>query len=101
MRDVYQQVVKLVDWLMCVPVASAEAERSFSKLRRVKTWLRSTMSERWLSDLLVCHVHQQKLHKVDISRVMKAFVVTDDIRQRVFGDMQYKVYTRMAACQLV
>ena len=84
-RDIYQEVVKLVDWLLCVPVASAEAERSFSKLRHVKTWLRSTMSERRLSDLMVCHVHQQKLNEVDISRAMKAFVVTDDSRRRVVG----------------
>ena len=83
----YPHVTRLVDWLLCVPVASAEAERSFSKLRRVKSWLRSTMTESRLSDLLVCHVHQRLLDKVDVSRVMKSFIVTDDNRRRAFGDV--------------
>ena len=65
----------------------AEAERSFSKLRRVKSWLRSTMVESRLSDLLVCYVHQRMLDGVDIARVMRSFIATDDNRRRAFGDV--------------
>ncbi|KAF0312260.1 hypothetical protein FJT64_016987 [Amphibalanus amphitrite] len=86
LRDIYVETVKFLDVLVCVAVSSAEAERCFSKLRRVKSWLRSTMTEKRLSDLLICHVHQELLDRVEIAKVVKAFV-TDDHRRRVFGDV--------------
>ena len=70
-------VTKLVDWLLCASVASVEAERSFNKLRRVKK-LRSTMTKSHLFDLFVCHVHRQLLDDVDVARVMRSFIATDD-----------------------
>ena len=38
-----------------------EAERSFSGLRRLKTWLRSTMMQKRLNGIAVCHIHQERL----------------------------------------
>ena len=43
-RGLFVQVEILVRLLMVVPISSAEAERSFSAIRRLKTWLRSTIS---------------------------------------------------------
>ena len=40
-----------------LPITSAEAERSFSLMRRLKTALRSTMAEEHLSDLAVIAIH--------------------------------------------
>lgn len=85
-RELYAETAKLLDILRCIPVSSSEAERSFSKLRRLKTWLRNSMGERRLSDLLVCHIHQTLLDEVDEENVVKAFVAGDDARRRVFGD---------------
>ena len=85
-KELYAETVKLLNILRCVPVSSSEAERSFSKLRTLKTWLRNRMGERRLSDLLVCHVHQTLLDEVDPEQVIRAFVAADDVRRRVFGD---------------
>ena len=85
-KELYAETAKLLDIIRCVPVSSAEAERSFSKLRRLKTWLRNSMGERRLSDLLVCHIHQSLLDQVDDERVVRAFVSVDDTRRKVFGD---------------
>lgn len=42
-------------WLLYViPVLSAEAGRCFSALRRLKTWLRSTMTKMRLNNAAVC-----------------------------------------------
>ena len=41
------------------PCTTCTIERSFSTLRRVKTWLRSTMSESRLSGLCMLSVHKQ------------------------------------------
>ena len=45
LRGEYSEVEKLVRLLLVSPASSAEAERSFSTLRRLKTWLRSTMTQ--------------------------------------------------------
>jgi len=56
----FPQVTTLLKLLLVSPASSAEAERSFSALRRLKTWLRSTMTYTRLNAVSVCHVHQQK-----------------------------------------
>jgi len=56
----FPQVTTLLKLLLVSPAPSAEAERSFSALRRLKTWLRSTMTDTRLNAVSVCHVHQQK-----------------------------------------
>jgi len=45
LRGEYKKVEKLVRLLLVTPASSAEAERSFSALRRLKTWLHSTMTQ--------------------------------------------------------
>ena len=66
LRAEYSEVEKLVCLLLVSPAASAEAERSFSTLRRLKTWLRSTMTQQRLNSLAVCHVHQEVLDLVNV-----------------------------------
>ena len=57
-RGEYDEIEKLVRLLIVCPASSAEAERSFSALRRLKTWLRSSMTQTRLNAVAVCHVHQ-------------------------------------------
>ena len=38
---------------------SCEAERSFSALRRIKTFLRTTMEEERLNSLALLHIHRE------------------------------------------
>ena len=53
--SLYPEIYNQFKLYLVVPVASAGAERSFSTLRRVRTWMRSTMTEDWLSSLaLMC-----------------------------------------------
>ena len=44
MRSTFSEFEKLVQLLMVCPCSSVDAERSFSALRRLKTWLWSTTS---------------------------------------------------------
>ena len=57
-RSEYSEVEKLVCLLLVCPASSAEAERSFSALRRLKTWLRSTMTQTRLNSVAACHIYQ-------------------------------------------
>jgi len=46
---------------LSLPVTTATIERSFSTLRRVKTWLRSTISKSRISSLCMLSIHRQKI----------------------------------------
>ncbi len=64
-RGLFDQVETVARFLLVVPVSSAESERSFSSLRRLKTWLHSTMTQIHLNSVAVCHVHKDKLDRVN------------------------------------
>ena len=53
----FPNIRKMLVRVMVLPVTSCEAERSFSTLRRVKTYLRSTMAQERLSGLALLNIH--------------------------------------------
>jgi len=73
-RGLFSQVEALVRLLLVIPASSAEAERSFSPLRRLKTWLRSSMTQTRLNNVAICHVHQNKLDTLDLEGICQSFV---------------------------
>ncbi len=81
-RGLFDQVEVLVRILLVVPVSSCEAERSFSALRRLKTWLRATMGQDRLNSLLVCNVHKDKLDNLNINNICQEFVGPSDTRKK-------------------
>jgi hypothetical protein len=58
--------------LLTMPVASATAEISFSVLRRLKTYVRSTMKNDRLSSLGLMHINRD--FEVDVYKAMEVFV---------------------------
>ncbi|XP_050066070.1 zinc finger MYM-type protein 1-like [Aphis gossypii] len=59
----YPNIKKLLQIIACLPISVASAERSFSTLRRLKTWLRSKMGQDRLCGLALLHIHRE----IDIS----------------------------------
>jgi predicted RNA-binding protein YlxR (DUF448 family) len=57
--------------LVTLPVSTASAERSFSTLRRLKTWLRSRMTEERLTGLALMNIHRDI--PVDVDKVIDRF----------------------------
>ena len=55
--DFYPNLFTLMQILCILPVSSAECERSFSALTRLKTYLRSTMEQSRLSSLALIMIH--------------------------------------------
>ena len=58
----FPAVRKAICTAMALPVSTCTVERSFSTLRRVKTWLRSTMTEDRLNGLCMISVHREKIN---------------------------------------
>ena len=82
-RAMFPHVEKLLRLCLISPASSCSAERSFSALRRLKTWLRSTMTQHRLNHVMVCHVHRDFLEKLDCTEIAKAFVNSES-RIKVF-----------------
>ena len=79
--------MRLLRLLLTLPASSATSERSFSALRRLKTWLRATMTQARLNAVAVCHVHRERVAQVDVERVAAAFVQLNPHRERIVGSV--------------
>lgn len=63
------RVVLLV--LLTMPATSATCERSFSSMKRIKTYLRSSMTGDRLSSLGMLHIHREA--KINVETVIDKF----------------------------
>ena len=84
-RSLFPQVLVLLKLLLVCPVSSCECERSFSAY---STWLRATMTQHKLKYISICHVHRERLDKVDVRQLAKEFVGQSEIRRKIFGPFQ-------------
>ena len=75
MRCAFPDVVTFLQLVITIPVSSAQAERSFSSLKRVKTYLRSTMSEHRLNNLCLLSIERELADKLqgDLSKGVDKF----------------------------
>ena len=81
----FSEVYKLLRNLLTVPVTTATAERTFSVLRRLKTFLRSTMGQSRLNHVLLLHVHKERTDNIDLLKIAKEFVSVNERRKNFFG----------------
>lgn len=64
LEEVFSETCKLARLVLTLPSTTASVERSFSVLRRLKTYLRSTMGEERLFNLMLMAVESELLHTV-------------------------------------
>lgn len=64
LQDVFPEVKKLLSLVLTIPATSVVAERSFSCLKRIKTYLRSTMTQDRLSGLAVMSIEKCLLNEL-------------------------------------
>ena len=82
------EVVKLANLLLVAVATNATSERSFSALRRVKTYLRTSMKEKRLNHLLLLYVHKKHCDKLDLVGIASDFVKDCEHRRSVFGSFK-------------
>jgi len=58
-KAVFTNVETILRLFLCLMVTNCSDERSFSKLKRIKSVLRSTMSQERLSDLSILCVYDK------------------------------------------
>ena len=68
------QVIKLI-WLIQVnPASYAISERLFSAMRRIKTYLRSTMGQSRLNAVMLLYIHKEKTDQISTVDIANEFV---------------------------
>ena len=81
---IYSEVVTLLKLILVSPAANATSERTFSAMRRLKTYLRSTMGQARLNSLMMLHVHKEKTDSLSLINIANLFV-NSEYRKSAFG----------------
>ena len=78
----------MVSLLLVMPATNAESERSFSAVGRIKSYLRSTMSQQRLNHLMVLHVHSDHTDKINLVDVANynELIADNEHRRQVFAN---------------
>ena len=79
------EVTKLAELLLVLPVTNAVSERSFSAMKRIKTYLKNTTSGNRLNHSMLLHVHCKKTDQLNMIEITKGFVGDNQARLRTFG----------------
>lgn len=84
-KKLFSEVARLTQIYLTIPVTTATAERSFSALRRVKTWLRSTMTQERLNNLLLLYAHKHRTDELSLIQIGQDFAGVNERRKSFFG----------------
>ena len=74
--DMFPEFSSVVHILAVIPATSCSAERSFSALRRLKTYLRSTMGQQRVSNIALINIERAYANSVvnnDMNRIIREF----------------------------
>ena len=83
-RLAFSNVWVLMKILLVMPATKASSESSFSGLRGIKTYLRTTMTQKRIHDLMVLNIHKEKTDLLNLAVVAKEFVSSRENRVRLF-----------------
>lgn len=71
--------------LLAVPGPSSTNERSFSMLKRVKSYLRSTMTQERLNDMAILNTYKKRAAQLKIEGLMDNFIIKNHLRKTTFA----------------
>jgi len=72
-QEVYPNVYLLLKTAFAIPISSATSERSFSCMRRIKSYIRSTMTQNRFSDLAILNIERELSNVINDDDILKLF----------------------------
>ena len=76
LRDVYPNVDIALRIFLSIPATNCSGERSFSTLKRVKTYLRASMGQDRLNALALLSIEAQLVQEIDYDDIIDVFART-------------------------
>ena len=81
-----ETVTVLVKLILVMPWHKCLGERSYSALRRIKNHLRSTMTQKWMTNLMLMSVYKEDADNLNLIDVANDFYGTgNSLRLSKFG----------------
>ena len=74
--EIFSDVTTALEIFLTIPVSVAAGERSFSKLKLIKSVTRSTKTQRRLNNLAVLNMNSDKARKIDFSDIVRKYIVS-------------------------
>ena len=84
-KSMLYEVYNLLTLYLTIPITSATAERSFSALQNILTYLRSSMTEQRLNNCMLFHIHKHLTDSLDLIQIAKEFIAINAERKLYFG----------------
>ncbi|CAF1930954.1 unnamed protein product [Rotaria magnacalcarata] len=84
-KSMFCEYTTLIRLYLTVPVTTATAERSFSAMNRIKTYLRSSMTQQRLNHVIIPHIHKERLDELDLNSICSTFISRNQSRKCFFG----------------
>ena len=84
-KEMFTETHKLLRLYLTVPITSSTSERAFSTLRRILTYMRSSMTEKRLNNCMLVHIHKSVTDSLSLNDIAREFVSNNDERLRYFG----------------
>ena len=85
-RVFFSQVCLIISFIVVMPATNATSERSFSTMKRIKTYLRSTMGQARLNHLMTLNIYKSKLDELNLHAIANDFVYGNEHRLKIFGN---------------
>ena len=79
------EVCKVMELILVLPASNASPERSFSKLRSIKTHLRSTMSAERLNHFMILGHYTKMVDNLDSEKIATEFISRYEVPEKTFG----------------
>jgi len=76
----YPRASLLYQFVLTLPITVSSNERSFSKLKLIKNYLRSTMTNDRLFNLIICSLEYDLLDQIDIQKMVDDWTKMKDRR---------------------
>ncbi|XP_033990409.1 uncharacterized protein LOC117485813 [Trematomus bernacchii] len=84
LQETFTETVSLLKVLVTTPMATAEAERCFSTLKRIKTFLRNSMTQDRLNALAMLSIEKKLIRSIPVfnTRVIERFATQKERRAK-------------------
>ena len=92
-KTMLSDVDRLIRIYLTTPMSTATAERTFSTLRCLKNYLRTTTTQKRLNHTMLLHCHKARTDQLDLLKIAKEFVAKNSRRKEFFGSFDYLLFS--------